>query len=35
VQFDLDLAPLRTALDLDAALAELDRVTEPERRDGR
>jgi len=28
VQFDLDLAPLRTALDLDEALGLLDRLTQ-------
>ena len=35
VQFDLDLEPLHTALDLDEALALLDRATKRERRDGR
>src|SRR5829696_7081067 len=35
VHFDLDLAPLRTALDLDEALTQLDGVGKLERRDGR
>ena len=35
VQFDLDLEPLHTALDLDEALAHLDRATVRERKDGR
>ena len=35
VQFDLDLEPLHTALDLDEALAQLDTASERERRDGR
>jgi rsbT antagonist protein RsbS len=35
VQFDLDLEPLRTALDLDEALAQLDTAATRERRDGR
>jgi rsbT antagonist protein RsbS len=34
VQFDLDLAPLRTALDLDEALSLLDRLTQRDGEDG-
>ncbi len=34
VQFDLDLEPLRTALDLDEALSLLDRLTERDGEDG-
>jgi len=34
VQFDLDLAPLRTALDLDEALSLLDRLTQGVGEDG-
>jgi rsbT antagonist protein RsbS len=34
VQFDLDLAPLRTALDLDEALSLLDRLTQGAGEDG-
>lgn len=34
VQFDLDLAPLRTALDLDEALSLLDRLTQGIGEDG-
>ena len=34
VQFDLDLAPLRTALDLDEALGLLDRLTQGAGEDG-
>ena len=34
VQFDLDLAPLRTALDLDEALSLLDRLTQGAVEDG-
>jgi rsbT antagonist protein RsbS len=35
VQFDLNLEPLRTALDLDEALALLDRLTQRDGGDGR
>ena len=35
VQFRLNLEPLRTALDLDAATALLDRLTQGDARDGR
>jgi rsbT antagonist protein RsbS len=35
VQFDLNLEPLRTALDLDEALATLDRWTQGDAEDGR
>ena len=34
VQFDLDLEPLRTALDLDEALSLLDRLTQRDGEDG-
>jgi rsbT antagonist protein RsbS len=34
VQFDLDLEPLRTALDLDEALTLLDRLTQRDGEDG-
>jgi rsbT antagonist protein RsbS len=34
VQFDLDLQPLRTALDLDEALTLLDRLTQRDGEDG-
>lgn len=34
VQFDLDLQPLRTALDLDEALILLDRLTQRDGEDG-
>src|SRR5665809_55098 len=34
VQFDLDLAPLRTALDLDEGLKLLDRLTQRDGEDG-
>jgi rsbT antagonist protein RsbS len=34
VQFDLDLEPLRTALDLDEALILLDRLTQRDGEDG-
>ena len=34
VQFDLDLGPLRTALDLDEALVLLDRLTQRDGEDG-
>ena len=34
VQFDLDLEPLRTALDLDEALGLLDRLTQRDGEDG-
>ena len=34
VQFDLDLEPLRTALDLDEALSFLDRLTQRDGEDG-
>jgi rsbT antagonist protein RsbS len=34
VQFDLDLEPLRTALDLDEALVLLDRLTQRDGEDG-
>jgi rsbT antagonist protein RsbS len=34
VQFDLDLQPLRTALDLDEALSLLDRLTQRDGEDG-
>jgi len=34
VQFDLDLEPLRTALDLDEALSLLDRLTDRDGEDG-
>lgn len=34
VQFDLDLQPLRTALDLDEALSFLDRLTQRDGEDG-
>ena len=34
VQFDLDLEPLRTALDLDEALTLLDRLTKRDGEDG-
>ena len=35
VQFDLNLEPLRTALDLDEALTTLDRWTQGDGEDGR
>lgn len=34
VQFRLDLEPLRVALDLDAATAQLDRLTQGDTKDG-